>query len=85
MVKHSSGRKENAIAWYVIVRSVIQTDVSVMTMHKNLEVFVNVMMDALVIVIVVMIVLIKIKEENKYNGGSCISNNMHWGMYGLSM
>jgi len=67
------------------VRHVIQTDVSVMTMHKNLEVFVNVMMDAFVIVIVAMIVLIKIKEENKYNGGFCISNNMPWTMCGFSM
>ena len=85
MVKHSSGRKENAIAWYVIVRSAIQTDVSVMTMHKNLEVFVNVMMDALAIVTVAMIVLIKIKGENKYNGGFCISTNMPWVMCRLSM
>jgi len=75
----------NAIAWYVIVRSVIQTDVSVMTMHKNLEVFVNVVMGALASVTVVMIVLIKIKGENKYNGGFCISNNMPWDMCGFSM
>ena len=85
VVSHSSGRNVNAIAWYVIVRSVIQTDVSVMTMHKNLEVFVNVVMGALVCVTVVMIALIKIKGENKYNGGFCISTNMPWVMCRLSM
>ena len=41
----------------MIVRSVIQTDVSVMTINKNLEVFVSVKMDVLVIAIVVMIVV----------------------------
>ena len=78
-------RNGNAIVWYVIVRSVIQTDASVMTMHTNLEVFVNVMMDAFVNVTVVMIALIKIKGENKYNGGFCISTNMPWVMCRLSM
>ena len=65
------------------MRSVIQTDVSVMTTHKNLEVFVNVEMDVLVIVTVVMIVLIRNlkKGANKYNGGYSINyQSMYWGM-----
>jgi len=82
-----SGRNENAIAQYVIVRSVIQTGVSVMTMHKNLEVFVNVEMDVLVIVTVVMIALIRNlkKGATRNHGGYSINYSMYWSMYRTSM